>query len=483
MPEPRSTPSRRPRRRRSKFHRTLKRYLPSVMLLALCVICIGTVIFTASSIASMVNRQTGDPQETGGASANTKPSEDPDTIQLEMLLAQAEAKAVTYDYTGAISILEQADGYADQPAITEKIKEYRAKDDALVSYTDLDNVTHLFFHSLIVDTDRAFDGDDDTKGYNLYMVTVSEFRTILQSMYDRGFVLVSPYDIAYEVTDNGSPHFVYGNIRLPEGKTPFLLSQDDVNYYSYMIGTGSGKNETPIFADTQGDGFASRIVIDENGFPTCEYMDTQGNVTTGEYDLVPILENFIQEHPDFSYHGARAILGVTGYEGVFGYRTKPDYKAKLGEAAYQKEVDDAKAVAKCLRDHGWILASHSYGHPSYADISADRVAADSQKWENTVQPIIGETDILLFPHGADIGSFRNYTTENEKFNALYRDGYRYFFNVDSKIAWSQIGDTYFRGSRRNIDGYRMFHNPDKLEDLFDVSKVFDPARPTPVPTI
>ena len=47
----------------------------------------------------------------------------------------------------------------------------------------------------------------------------------------------------------------------------------------------------------------------------------------------------------------------------------------------------------------------------------------------------------------------------------------------------QIGDTYFRGSRRNVDGYRMFHHPEKLEDLFDVKDVFDPIRPTPVPPL
>jgi hypothetical protein len=262
------------------------------------------------------------------------------------------------------------------------------------------------------------------------------------------------------------------------------MSQDDVNYYGYMIGNASGVDETPIFANTKGDGFASRIVIDENGFPTCEYMDAQGNVTTGEYDIVPILENFIQEHPDFSYHGARAILGMTGYEGVFGYRTKPGYKTALGEEAYAKEVEAAKQVAQCLRDHGWILASHSYGHLAYGgSISAERVATDSDKWEDTVQSIIGETDVLLFAHGSDIAGVEQYTSKNEKFNALYEDGYRYFFNVDSRIAWTQIGDNYFRGSRRNIDGYRMYHSPKRLEDLFDVSAVFDPARPTPVPKI
>ena len=484
MPEEYTNPQRRPRKRkrRSKFRRFMHRYFPSLMLVVLSVCCVSAVVFTISTISSMVQNRPTDPQ-LNTPSTTTAPTDNAVTAQVEALIQKADKLAAGYDYTGAISLLEGFQGYETQTAITEKIAEYTAEDKNLVSYPDLDNITHIFFHSLIVDPSRAFDGDIEQDGYNLFMVTINEFEKILQSMYDRGFVLVSPYDIAYEISDESGTRFVYGNIRLPEGKTPFLMSQDDVNYYGYMIGSGSGKDETPIFASTDGDGFASRIVIGEDGYPTCEYMDKDGNVTVGDYDLVPVLEKFIQSHPDFSYHGARAILGVTGYEGVFGYRTKPSYETALGTAAYQKEVEDAKKVADCLKEHGWILASHSYGHPRYGDLTPERVEADSTKWENTCEYIVGETDIILFPHGSDIGSFRNYTTENEKFNVLYEDGYRYFFNVDSKIAWTQIGETYYRGSRRNVDGYRMFHHPEKLSDLFDVSEVFDPVRPTPVPPL
>jgi hypothetical protein len=212
-------------------------------------------------------------------------------------------------------------------------------------------------------------------------------------------------------------------------------------------------------------------------------MDAAGNITTGDYDLVPALETFIQAHPDFSYHGARAILGMTGYEGVFGYRTKPSYEQSMGSEAYAKEVEEAKAVAQCLRDNGWILASHSYGHPAYGNLTADRVAADSDKWEDTVQSIIGDTDVILFPHGSDIHNWKKYDFSNAKFKALYEDGYRYFFNVDGNQYWNQLGSNYFRGGRRNLGGYRMYHHPEKLKDLFDVELVFDPVRPLPVPSV
>ena len=173
---------------------------------------------------------------------------------------------------------------------------------------------------------------------------------------------------------------------------------------------------------------------------------------------------------------------MTGYEGVFGYRTKPSYETAMGSDAYAAEVKTAKEVAQCLKDHGWILASHSYGHPAYGNLTPERVERDSDKWENTVQSIIGETDVILYPHGSDIAGVEKYTFENQKFKVLYEDGYRYFFNVDGHAYWNQLGQNYFRGGRRNLDGYRMYHNPKKLSDLFDVDQVFDQARPTPVPS-
>lgn len=476
--------SRRPGRPQSN---PLMEYIQSIMLLCMGIIFIGLVTFLIVALVSKPDSQLrNDDTDTNNPTiVTTEPTEDTgakieaavnDTIQ------KAEFAAAGYDYQKAIEILKTSEYYGSHESLSKKETEYTQLDSQLVTYSSPETITHIFFHSLIVDPARAFDGDVDEDGYNMYMTTVDEFNAILEQMHQKGYILVSPYDVAYEVTDDTGTHFTYGQIRLPEGKIPFLMSQDDLNYYSYMIGTGSGINETPIFADTAGDGFAHKLVVGEDGFPTCEYMAADGTVTTGDYDLVPVLETFIQAHPDFSYHGARAILGMTGYEGVFGYRTKPSYEAALGSEAYAAEVQAAREVAQCLRDHGWILASHSYGHPAYGNLTAERVEIDSDKWENTVESIIGETDIILYPHGSDIAGVGKYTSDNGKFAALYEDGYRYFFNVDGSAYWNQLGDNYFRGGRRNLDGFRMYHNPDKVADLFDAETVFDPARPTPVPT-
>lgn len=402
--------------------------------------------------------------------------------ELASLMKRAERMAAGYDYLGAIEQLKGYEGYEEFEEVLQMIERFTELDGKLVSLTkkQLDHVPHIFFHSLIVDTSRAFDTDGDAAGYNMYMTTVDEFNKMMQQMYDRGYVLVSPYDIAYEVTDENGSRMVYGDIRLPEGKKPFILSQDDVNYYSYMIGSSNGTGKIPAKIDSTGDGFATKLLIDETGRIACEYVDKEGNVTVGAYDMVPLLDKFVEEHPDFSYHGAKGILGVTGYEGVFGYRTKPSYEAALGTESYQNEVAKAKAVAECLKESGWLLASHSYGHPDYGEISAKRVKTDNQKWKDTVASIIGDTDIIIYPYGSDIKDWKKYTFENEKYSYLHEDGYRYFFNVDGTAGWTQITSHSFRGGRVNADGFRMWVRPDSLEQFFDVQSVFDAARPTPV---
>ncbi len=70
-----------------------------------------------------------------------------------------------------------------------------------------------------------------------------------------------------------------------------------------------------LYPYMDGDGFASKIVIGEDGRPSCEMKMEDGTVSAGSYDLVPILNDFIDEHPDFSYKGAKAIIALTGYEG------------------------------------------------------------------------------------------------------------------------------------------------------------------------
>ena len=86
-----------------------------------------------------------------------------------------------------------------------------------------------------------------------------------------------------------------------------------------------------------GDGYASRLVLDKNGEVKCEYIEDDGTVSVGNYDMVPLLDEFVKQHPDFSYHGRKGILAMTGYNGVLGYRTDIAYKTKENLQDNQRE--------------------------------------------------------------------------------------------------------------------------------------------------
>lgn len=457
-------------------------FLPYAILTAILVIllCIAGYLYLRNQSLSSrgvlsANAQGQGPGGVPAGTASNAAANPTDEASEPPLIQQADRLAAGYDYDAAIKLLQSAPNPTAEE--TARIAQYEQTKNTLVR-TDPYKITHIFFHSLIIDTSKAFDGDSKSKGYNQMMATKDEFKKIIQSMYDKGFVLVRLHDVAHEVTaDEGTKKFVQGDIMLPPGKQAFVMSQDDVCYYEYM----------------DGDGFASRIIIGPDGKPTCEMKQDDGSMVTGEYDLIPILDDFIDKHPDFSYKGARAVIALTGYNGILGYRTDAAYDTDQYKQAhpgfdFEKERADAKKVAQCLKDNGYELASHSWGHRQMGTIPMDHFIADTDKWESQVEPLTGPSDIILFPFGSDIGDWHPYTTDNQRYDYLHSKGFRYFCNVDARRYWVQIGDDYMRQGRRNIDGFRMYYdlpetNPtkDHLSDLFDVSKVFDRRRPVPVP--
>ena len=393
-------------------------------------------------------------------------------------IAQADKLAVTYDYDGAIQFLREkaeVDGKSD---FSDKINEYERIKQTLVP-ADVETIPHIFFHTLVVEPAITWNlsGVDEYKvsNYNQVMTTVDEFKKIIQQMYDNDYVLVRMHDMVEEITDeDGNTIFTKGNIMLPKGKKPFVMSQDDAGYHLHM----------------EGDGFATKMVVGEDGRPTTEYIDAEGNVTTGAYDLVPILNDFIDENPDFSYKGAKAILALTGNNGVLGYRTDPmlantesegnKFAAEYGTFDVEDEIAKAKPVIEALKSDGWDLASHSYARISYGS-DFEVVKEDADKWQERVANVIGPTDIIIYPFGTDIGGWQPYSSDNQKYEYLKGQGFKFFCNVDSNPYWVQITNENVRQGRINLDGYRMYQDlyngADKLSQLFDVKSVFDETRP------
>lgn len=381
----------------------------------------------------------------------------------EEFIKQADMLTLSYDYDGAIEMIKsyqgKEGGYEVYPVMLEAIKRYEAEKEKLVLYggvyTSVAQINHIFFHSLVADNSKAFDNDYDSVGYNMYMTTVSEFKKMIQKMYEDGYVLVGMHDIAEQVTfEDGTTKFVPGKIYLPQGKKPFVLSQDDVNYYEYMTG----------------DGFASRIVLDENGKPTTEMILDDGTKVIGEFDIVPILDAFVEEHPDFSYKGAKGVLAITGYEGTLGYRTNDPTSP-----TYEQDKETVKKVVEALKKNGWEFASHSWGHKNMQAASMTLFKNDTDRWMAEVGSLLGPTDIYIFPFGIDIETTLGHYS-SEKYYYLKEKGFNYYCGV-FKEPWMHIKDDYVRMTRRPLDGQAMLEFPERLADLFDVSQIIDPDRP------
>lgn len=463
--------ARRIRRRRQERRRKL------IVLGGTAVITILVLVSAVSGIISFVSKDNKQNQvseeKKEGSSVDAAEKTNADVKSQEDVLADAKLMAAQYDYDGAISLLKKQSSYKENTDMQNAVKSYET-DKASCKSWPLEEVTHVFYHTLIKDTSKAFDGDYKEADYNQVMTTIDEFNKITETMYEKGYVMVSIYDMV-KADENGN--MTRGEILLPPGKIPFVLSQDDVCYYHYM----------------DGDGYASRLIVDDKGKVRNEYIEDDGSVSVGDYDMVPLIDRFVEKHPDFSYRGAKGIVALTGYNGILGYRTDQSYETRPDDLddnkvewldahpdfSLEKEREGAKKVADAMKAEGWLFASHTWGHQNIAQISLDTLQTDTQKFKDNVDPLIGGTDIIIFAFGTDLCGEEDY--HGDKFEYLKGVGYNYFCNVDSSKYYVQIRDRYFRQGRRNLDGYRMYYNPELLEDLFDAKSVFDPARPTPVP--
>lgn len=468
----------------------------AVMIALLIVaVVLGLGVFLAFKWLKSVDTKETEP-ETEAVTEQITVSEEPETEALEnqvqSVLARARLMAAQYDYDGAQELISADPSLMELEEVKSFLTEIESVKATLVEQ-DVTKITHVFFHILMADPSNCLDKNKwgkQAEGYNSLMTTIPEFKRILEEMYQNGYVLVSLHDMGtMETQADGTEKMVKGKIMLPEGKKAFVMSEDDVCYYEYMKGAG----------------FADRMIIGEDGKPTLHYTDSEGNESVGDYDIVPILDKFIEEHPDFSYHGHKACLVFTGYNGILGYRTDEtylpeNYEAHKVEGGHDVEAErkEAVRVLKALADDGYDLGSHSWGHRDMGEMSYDALVTDMEKWDKNVNSLIREAtgkdaDILIYPKGADIGDWRGYTSSDQKkegclskFNYLYGKGFRYFCNVDSSQYWIQYGDTYIRTGRRALDGYNFYiditENKGRFKDLWaDTRNIFDSVRPTPVP--
>lgn len=452
------------RRRKTKWEIIKETYLPTIFMATTLVIMLVFII-------AGVTRNSDNTPETTPPTTTAAPTEDPNAkfeAEAESLLNNAREQAKDYYYQEAIATIDSFSGDITKfPALSAARAEYQQALSEMVTWSDASDVTVLSFHTLIVDTQRAFADKTYANSYNKNFVTVEEFSQILEELYKKGYILVNLDDFTASNEDsNGNTIYSTAELSLPKGKKPLLLVQTNVNYYTYMVdGNGDG------LADKDGAGFANRLLVNENGNIVAEYIDADGETHTGNYDLVPILNDFIKTNPDFSYRGAKAILAPSGYDGVFGYRTNPSAEDKFGTEFYNTQVDCAKKLVAALKDDGYTIACYTYDNKGYGKITASEIQADLKSWTNEVTPILGETNILVFAQNSELTTY-----SGSKFNVLQNAGFRYYIGIGSATSTeATIDSKYICLKRLNVTGSNMAHTS-LFADLFDADVILDPNR-------
>ena len=339
-----------------------------------------------------------------------------------------------------------------------EIKDPTEEREGYVPWTGI--VEHLFFHPVIAYPELAFDGDAPANGLDDFMVTVDEYNKILQSVYDKGYVLVDINSIWSEEEGEDGPRMVRNTLYLPEGKKPLVLSYDDTNYYPYMLENG----------------FAHKLILGEDLKIASYGRDPEGNeVVSRDLDAIPILDKFVEEHPDFSPFGAKGCLSLTGYEGILGYRTQTDTKEwdDTKEAARQKEREAVAPIVEELRRTGWTFGSHTWGHIRLGDGNMTRIEADTQRWLEEVGSLVGETTILFYPHG-ERPDGNDWTITGPAFQYLQGQGFRVFCSVGvESFSFIKKDISAVICDRLHPDGTTLRHSRDRYLQFYDAKDIID----------
>lgn len=461
------------RRRKREKKRIFKEvYLPAIIAGLALLLILSFIVGSVSNALTVKKNKDSAAQVEAQQQASAA---DAAEVEFKRTMAQVESLVTGYDYQGAIDLLnEYLNGYnGSNNTFREQAVAKQAalvnEQNQLVELKDVTTIPNLSFHVLMADASRACNknvsGADMAGLYNKNFVSVEEFSRILNQLYSSNYVLVDFDSFVYKATGvDGNDEFGAKSIYLPQGKKPVMITETMVNYFEYMV--DPDKDGT---LDGTGHGFANKLVLDENGDIKAAYVDANGQSLVGNYDLVPVLESFIQEHPDFVYQGARAILAVSGTEGVFGYRTNTSYVSRFGQAFYDNEVIEAKKVVAALREKGYTIASYTYSNQAYRSMTTLQIQAEVTNWTNQITPVLGEVDTMVFARASDIESYSGTT-----FDVLYKSGIRYFLNSGSSPR-VDINKTFVRQTRLMVTGETLAWYSSQFTSYFDSNVVLDLA--------
>ena len=465
--EPQRTPAEpaRPKKPVSPMRRFKNDVLPMIIIGATALLI---TIFVLGSVSRAISKHMAEKEAMVSSSEAAKTAAELEAEEVQMLLARANALATGYDFDGAIATLEGFAGDKNKyPDIDSMLSSYKQAKSLLVAHNDPGEVVNLSFHALIADPSRAFSAKEYGGSYNKNFVTVDEFEAILEQLYTNNFVLVDMDSFVAESVTGDTVTYSSKTLYLPDGKKPLMITETMADYFNFMVDSNNDG-----IADANGGGFAHKLVL-KNGEIKAEMVNASGETVVGNYDLIPILEDFIDKHPDFSYQGARATIAVCGYDGVFGYKTNPKVIQSQGQEFYDTQVAAATEVCNAIRAAGYTFASYTYNNIDYGKKSANEIQSDITNWTAEVLPILGEAKTLVYAKSSDISTTGDYT--GSKYSVLYNAGFRFFITSGTNPS-ATINSTYVRQVRLMVTGTTMANAGSTYAQYFNASSLLNSQR-------
>ena len=317
----------------------------------------------------------------------------------------------------------------------------------------------LCVRNLIADTDMARADNYGSAVLDRYL-TCAEFENMLQQLYNNNYCLVDAEGLAGLSNDT---YLVEQRLTVPIGKKPLIIVVEALDYS----------------ASSYGQGLNRRLVLNDQGQVCSEYVNSNGDpVISRTKEAIGILDKFVEDHHDFSYDGAKGVISVSGYESCFGYVVSEDEiddrNAALAQVGYpnvnysdaelEANCDTVRSIAAALSDTGWKFASSTYGYINARESDMDTIKADFEKWMAQIEPLLGDTHMIVYPNGDYIFG------TDERAVYLKNNGFRIFFGIGPRPYYI-YGDNYLYYDRMIING-KVLRTSD-LSRLFDADDVIE----------
>lgn len=374
-------------------------------------------------------------------------------IMYEPMLTLGEHWLEIYRYYSAEALLSDlAVIFPDDNRINADLLEATSHTTEVTTYRG--TVEVLSVRQLIADPSRG------ASSTGLYL-SGNEFQRMLEQLYANNFVLVD----AQTMADLSEDTFITEvDLTVPVGKKPLILVLEDFDYNA---------------STTFNYGLCTSLVVNEQGQVCGQYIAPDGTAVSGRsLEAIGILDAFIEEHPDFSFDGAKGVISISGYESVFGYVISED-EADDRSAALESigrpnitfsesEINSNRQIVmdimSVLRDTGWNFASATYGHINAFEADMDTIVSDTEKWMQQIGSLMDECHIIVYPGGNYI-----YGTD-PRAEYLKSNGFRIFFGMGYN-PYHIYGNNYLYYDRTLISEYNLSHND--YSRLFDVTLILD----------